>query len=58
MKHDAESFKIHLKAADLAETAHKVAILESYGQDTSYDKSRLVKEYQDLRESLYKAGWI
>ena len=58
MKHDAESFNIHLKAADLAETAHRVAILKSYGQDLSYDKARLVKQYQELRESLYKAGWI
>ena len=58
MKHDEESFKIHLSAKYLAETAHKVAILESYGQDTSYDKSRLVEGYQALRESLYKAGWI
>ena len=58
IKHDAESFKIHLKAKYLAETAHKVAILESYGQDSKYDKARLVKEYQELRESLFKAGWI
>ena len=58
IKHDAESFKIHLSAKYVAETAHKVAILESYGQDTSYDKSRLMKEYQALRESLYKAGWL
>ena len=58
MKHDAESFKIHLAAKDLSERTHKIAILESYGQDSSYDKSRLVKEYQELRESLYKAGWI
>ena len=58
IKHDAESFNIHLKAADLAETAHRVAILESCEQDSSYDRARLVKQYQDLRESLYKAGWI
>ena len=58
IKHDEESFKIHLSAKYLAEAAHKVAILESYGQDSSYDKARLVKEYQALRESLYKAGWI
>ena len=58
MKHDAESFNIHLSAKYLAETAHTVAILESYGQDSRYDKGRLIKEYQELRESLYKAGWI
>ena len=58
IKHDAESFNIHLKAKDLAERAHRVAILESYEQDSRYDKSQLVKEYQALRESLYKAGWI
>ena len=58
MKHDAESFKIYLNARDLAERAHKVAILKSYGQDSTYDKIRLVKQYQELRESLYKAGWI
>ena len=58
MKHDAESYKIYLIARDLAERAHRVTILESYGQDSSYGKSRLVKEYQELRESLYKAGWI
>ena len=58
MKHDAESFKIYLGARDLSERAHTVAILESYGQDSTYDKSRLVKQYQELRESLYKAGWI
>ena len=58
MKHDAESFNIYLHAKNLSERAHRVAILESYGQDSSYDKSRLVKEYQELRESLYKAGGI
>ena len=58
MKHDAESYKIYLIARDLAERAHKVAILESCGQDSSYDKARLVKQYQELREALYKAGWI
>ena len=58
IKHDAESFKIYLNARDLAERAHTVAMLESYGQDSSYDKSRLVKQYQELRESLYRAGWI
>ena len=58
MKHDAESFNIHLCARDVAESAHRVAILESYCQDSSYEKSRLVKHYQELRESLYKAGWL
>ena len=60
MKHEAESYKIYLNARDLAERAHTVATLESYGQDrdSSYHKARLVKEYQELRESLYKAGWI
>ena len=58
MKHDAESFNIYLHAKYVAETAHKVAILESYGQDSGYDRARLVKDYQALRESLYKAGWI
>lgn len=58
MKHDTESFKIYLNARDLAERAHRVTILESYGQDSSYHKARLVKEYQELREALYKAGWI
>ena len=58
MKHDAESYKIYLDAKGMAERAHKVTILESYGQDSSYDKSRLIKQYQELRESLYKAGWI
>ena len=58
MKHDAESFKIYLNARDLAERAHKVATLKSYGQDSSYDKARLLKQYQELREALYKAGWI
>ena len=58
MKHDTESFKIYLNARDLAERAHKVATLKSYGRDSSYDRSRLVKEYQELREALYKAEWI
>ena len=58
VKHDAESFKIYLDAKYLSERAHTVAVLESYGQDSTYDKSRLVKQYQELRESLYKAGWI
>ena len=58
MKHDAESYKIYLNARDLAERAHTVAILESYGQDSTYDKARLVKQYQELREALYKAGWL
>ena len=58
IKHDAESFNIYLHAKYVAETAHEVAILESYEQDSSYKKSRLVKQYQELRESLYKAGWI
>ena len=58
IKHDAESFTIYLHAKYVAETAHKVAILESYGQDSSYDKARLIKQYQELRESLYRAGWI
>ena len=58
IKHDEESFKIHLKAKDLAERAHRVAILESCEQDSRYDKARLLKQYQELRESLYKAGWI
>ena len=58
MKHDAESFKIYLNARDLSERAHTVAVLESYGQDSTYDKSRLVKQYQELREALYKAGWL
>ena len=58
MKHDAESYKVYLHARDLAERAHTVAVLESYGQDSSYDKARLVKQYQELSESLYRAGWI
>ena len=58
VKHDAESFKIYLDTKYLSERAHTVAILESYGQDSSYDKARLVKQYQELREALYKAGWI
>ena len=58
MKYDAQSYTIHLNARYLAEAAHKVAILESYGQDSRYDKSQLIKEYQELRESLYKAGWL
>jgi len=58
IKHDEESFKIHLNAKYLAERAHTVAILASYGQDTKHDKARLIKDYQELRESLYKAGWI
>ena len=57
-KHDDQSFNIYLGAKYLAERAHKVAILESYGQDSSYDKAKLVKEYQDFRESLYRAEWI
>ena len=58
MKHDTESFKIYLNARDLSERAHRVAILKSYGQESSYDKARLVKQYQELREALYKAEWI
>ena len=58
MKHDTESFKIYLNARDLAERAHKVATLKSYGHDSTYDKARLLKQYQELREALYKAGWI
>ena len=58
IKHDAESYKIHIFAKYLAERAHKIAILESYGQDSSYDKARLIQEYQEFRESLFKAGWI
>ena len=58
VKHDAESHGIYLNAKYLAERAHKVAILESHGQDSSYNKARLIEEYQALRESLYKAGWI
>ena len=58
IKHDAESFNIYLHAKYVAETAHRVAILESCEQDSRYDKSRLIKQYQELRESLYKAGWI
>ena len=53
-----ESFHIYLAARDVAERSHKVAILETYGQDSKYDKSQLVKEYQELREALFKAGWI
>ena len=58
IKHDAESFKIYLDAKYLSERAHRVAVLESCGQDSTYDKARLVKQYQELRESLYRAGWL
>ena len=58
VKHDAESHKIHIFAKYLAERAHKIAILETYGQDSSYDKAQLIRDYQTLRESLFKAGWI
>ena len=58
IKHDKESHKIYLRARDLAESAHAVATLASHGQDSKYDKGRLVYYYQELRESLYKAGWI
>ena len=58
VKHDPESFNIYLHAKYVEESAHKVTIVESYGQDSSYDRARLLKQYQELRESLYKAGWI
>ena len=58
IKHDEESHGIYLIARDLAERAHIVATLASHGQDSKYDKERLVYYHQELRESLYKAGWI
>ena len=58
VKHDPESFNVYLHAKYVEEAAHKVTILESCGQDSSYDKARLIRQYQELRESLYKAGWI
>ena len=58
VKHDAESYGVYIAAKFLAERAHTVTILESHGQDSKYDKARLIEEYHELRESLYKAGWI
>ena len=58
IKHDKGSYKVYLDAKFLAERAHIVAILESREQDSSYERGCLIRDYQELRESLYKAGWI